>query len=128
MAQTTKTDGWLTSPGVLGTMLLLVVVMFVAMLIISAKVDRILKASKLRRAHAVPIPDEVLMDMAPEQLSEVQHRRRTALLFKLSGDELGGTGPAFDDRALITRSTSEPENPLVDEKIYSGTRLDTPPE
>jgi len=128
MAQTTKTDGWLTSPGVLGTVLLLVVVMFVAMLIISAKVDRILKANKLRRAQAVPIPDDVLIDMAPEQLSEAQYRRRTALLFKLSGDELGGTGPAFDDRALITRSTSEPENPLVDEKIYSGTRLETPPE
>lgn len=68
MAQTTKTEGWLTSPGVLGTMALLVVVMLVAVTI-SAKVDRILKAKKLRKAQATPIADEVFDPTRPRKNS-----------------------------------------------------------
>lgn len=127
-AETGKTEGWMTSPGVLGTLLLIGVVMFVAVLIISARVDSILKATKEKRMRAIRIPDEELLTMDPTILTPEQLQRKEALHFKLKGDELGGTVPAFDDRALITRSTSEPDNPLVDEKIYSGTRLTVPAE
>ena len=127
-AQTSRTDGWSTSPGVLGTLLLIGVVMFVAVLIISAKVDRILKATKKRKLRALMIPDDELLQVDPSALTPDQLQRRDALHFKLKGHELGGTAAAFDDKALITRSTSEPDNPLVDEKIYSGTRLAVPPE
>lgn len=127
-AETGRTEGWLTSPGVMGTLLLIGVVMFVAVLIISARVDSILKATKEKRMRAIRIPDEELLTMDPAILSPEQLQRKEALHFKLKGDELGGTVPAFDDRALITRSTSEPDNPLVDEKIYSGTRLTVPAE
>ena len=128
LAQPTKTDGWITSPGVLGTLALIGVVMFIAMLIISAKVDRILKTTKERKQRALRIPDDELRALDPATLTPEQQQRLDALRFKLKGHELGGTEPAFDDKALITRSTSEPDNPLVDEKIYSGTRLAVPPE
>lgn len=127
-AGTGKTEGWMTSPGVLGTLLLIGVIMFVAVLIISARVDSILKATKEKRMRAIRIPDEELLTMDPTILTPEQLQRKEALHFKLKGDELGGTIPAFDDRALITRSTSEPNNPLVDEKIYSSTRLTVPAE
>lgn len=127
-AGTAKTEGWMTSPGVLGTLLLIGVIMFVAVLIISARVDSILKATKEKRMRAIRIPDEELLTMDPTLLTPEQLQRKEALHFKLKGDELGGTIPAFDDRALITRSTSEPDNPLVDEKIYSSTRLTVPAE
>jgi len=127
-AQSTRTDGWVTSPGVLGTLLLIGVVMFIAVLIISAKVDRVLKATKKRKLRELQIPDDELLSLDPSALTPEQLQRRDALHFKLKGHELGGTFPAFDEKALITRSTSEPDNPLVDEKIYSGTRLAVPPE
>jgi cytochrome c oxidase cbb3-type subunit 1 len=119
MAQSPKTEGWLSSPGVVGTMVLLGIVLFIAVLIIAAKVSRLIQQTKEKRDAA---------EGNPGATDEQQARRDAALHYRLRGDELGGTTTAFDDKALIVGATSEPENPLVDEKIYSGTRLDTPPE
>ncbi len=128
MAQGSEPVSWTSSPGLIGTIALLIVVMSVAAFITSAKVDRILKEAKRARTSKRSIPDDVLLTLDPNSLTEVQARRREALRYTLRGDELGGDAPAFDDRALITRATSEPENPLVEEKIYAGTRLETPPQ
>lgn len=118
MAQSPKTEGWLTSPGIVGTMVLLGIVLFIAVLIIAAKVGRLIQQTQEKRATAEgggPVISE-------EDLA----RRHAALGYKLRGDELGGSIAAFDDKALIAGATSEPNNPLVDEKIYSRTRLDVP--
>lgn len=128
LAQTAKTEGWLTSPGVIGTLGLLLVVMFIAMIILSAKLDRILKQNKLKKANRNSIPDHVLLALDVDELTSEQAQRQAALRFKLQGDELGGNALAFDDRALISGSTSEPDNPLVDEKIYARSTLEIKPE
>jgi cytochrome c oxidase cbb3-type subunit 1 len=114
MAQSPKTDGWLMSPGVVGTMVLLSIVLFIAVLIITAKVGRLIQQTK--RKH----PDHT------EPTEEERARREAASRYRLRGDELGGSAAAFDDKALIAGATSGPDNPLVDEKIYSRTRLDAP--
>jgi cytochrome c oxidase cbb3-type subunit 1 len=115
MAQDPKTDGWMSSPGVVGTLVLLSIVLFVAALIITAQVGRLIKQAKEKRGMPALGPSE-----------EERTRRNAALRYKLRGDELGGSAMAFDDKALIARATSEPDSPLVDEKIYSRTRLDVP--
>jgi cytochrome c oxidase cbb3-type subunit 1 len=117
MAQSPKTEGWLSSPGVVGTMVLLGIVLFIAVLIIAAKVSRLIQQTKEKRDAA---------EGNPGATDEQQARRDAALHYRLRGDELGGTTTAFDDKALIVGATSEPNNPIVDEKIYSRARLDVP--
>lgn len=99
-----KTEGWSTSPGVLGTVSLLALVLLVAGVILSAKADWAIKQAKSARGAKNGTP-------APATGA--------------SGDAARST---FDDHALIVDATSEPDNPLVDEKIYSRTRLDVPRE
>lgn len=118
-AQGPKTDGWLSSPGVVGTIVLLAVVLFVAALIITAQVGRLLKEAKTTRDADA---------LHQERPSEERERMEAARQFRLRGDELGGTARAFDGKALVAKATSEPDNPLVDEKIYSRTRLQVAPE
>lgn len=113
MAQAAKTEGWSTSPGVLGTIALLAVVLLVAALILTAKADWAIKQAKLKREGTGPGLSTASVSTATEN-------------YKLRGDELGGAAPAFDDKALIAGATSEPDNPIVDEKIYSRARLDVP--
>lgn len=112
MAQGTAPPGWWSSPGIIGTMVLLGIVLFVAALIITARVSAMIKSMNGRNSaqpEAGPDPDG---GHQPE--------------YRLKGDELGGSAPAQDDKQLVMRATSEPGNPLVDEKIYSRTRLDVP--
>ncbi len=112
MAQGTAPPGWWSSPGIIGTMVLLGIVLFVAALIITARVSAMIKSMNGRNSaqpEAGPDPDG---GHQPE--------------YRLKGDELGGSAPAQDAKQLVMRATSEPGNPLVDEKIYSRTRLDVP--
>jgi len=109
LAQRTSTEDWWTSAGVVGTMVLLGLVLFVAALIITAQVGRLLREAKEKRAGGEPQGNA--------------DGKEVAGTYKLRGDELGGGANAVDDKALITRATSDPESPLVEEKIYSRTRL-----
>lgn len=121
-------SGILTQPGIVGTLVLLGIVLFIGSLLITARVQVLIARIKAGRASAAEVSDDDLLAMDTAALTGPLARRKAALQFKLRGDELGGTQEAFDDKALISRSTSEPDNPLVDEKIYSRTKLDVPPQ
>lgn len=115
MAQSPKTEGWAASPGVLGTAVLWTVVLLLAAVILMARADRALKLARIKRA-------------ARRNEDAGSARPAGADTFRLRGDELGGHAPAKDDKALILQATSGPDNPLVDEKIYSRIRLEVPRE
>ena len=121
-------SGILTQPGIVGTLVLLGIVLFIGSLLITARVQVLIARIKAGRASAAEVSDDDLLTMDTAALTGPLARRKAALQFKLRGDELGGREEAFDDKALISRSTSEPDNPLVDEKIYSRTKLDVPPQ
>lgn len=114
-AESPKTAGWTSSPGIVGTLVILGLVLFVAALIITARVSVLVKDAKLKRRGATPDAERGEHEM---------HQAGTG--YRLRGDELGGTAEAVDSKSLISRATSEPDNPLVDEKIYSRLRLDVP--
>src|SRR5690606_21903219 len=92
LAQRTSTEDWWTSAGVVGTMVLLGLVLFVAALIITAQVGRLLREAKEKRAGGEPQGNA--------------DGKEVAGTYKLRGDELGGGANAVDDKALITRATS----------------------
>lgn len=112
MAQNPKTEGWANSPGVLGTVVLWALVLLVAALILTAKADWALKQAKRKRAAK-----NTAGGSPPHGEG-----------FVLRGDELGGSAAAKDEKSLVARATSEPDNPLVEEKIYSRIRLEVPKE
>ncbi|MCB0773290.1 MAG: cbb3-type cytochrome c oxidase subunit I [Flavobacteriales bacterium] len=112
MAQGTAPPGWWSSPGIIGTMVLLGIVLFVAALIITARVSAMIKSMNGRNSAQPEAGPDPAGGHQPE--------------YRLKGDELGGSAPAQDAKQLVMRATSEPGNPLVDEKIYSRTRLDVP--
>lgn len=117
-AQTVNTDKWATSTGVVGTLVLLGIVLFIGALIITAQVNRMITEAKAKKhGHSEGGEDE-----------ELKAKRAAARKYRLRGDELGGSEMPFDDKALIASATSDPDNPLVDEKIYSRVRLQVPPE
>ncbi|MBS1570627.1 MAG: cbb3-type cytochrome c oxidase subunit I [Bacteroidetes bacterium] len=113
-AESEKTAGWLSSPGIVGTMVILGLVLFVAALIITARVSVLIKDSKRKR------------NLSAEAAGNDSGEHGQG--YRLRGDELGGSAPAVDAKSLVSRATSEPDNPLVDEKIYSRLRLDVPKE
>lgn len=101
--------GILTQPGFIGTLVLISIVLFVAVLVVSARVQRML--AFLRRSRD----------------PHVRKVTRTST-YRLRGDELGGTAASDDRRGLVERAVSEPDIPLVDEKKKVRQRLDVPDE
>lgn len=100
----------LTQPGIAGTLVLLGIVLFVAVLVIAARVDRLLRTLKRGRDGS----------------NGTARRARSS--YRLQGDELGGTAVSDDPRGLVEQAVSEPDIPLVDEKKRSRQRLEVPAE
>src|SRR5690606_38470078 len=67
-----------------------------------------------------------LIALDQEDIDEILRRRKAALSYQLSGNELGSQKEASDDKGLVKQVTHEPENPLVDEKKKSPITFETP--
>ncbi|MCC6383662.1 MAG: cbb3-type cytochrome c oxidase subunit I [Bacteroidia bacterium] len=102
---------WMLSPGILGTIILISIVLLVAALIGYYKVS-------------------TLVDKAMNSGSDstLDARYSSASAYKLKGDELGSGIPAQDNKGVVTAVSHRPENPIVDEKKTTSISLDTPPE
>lgn len=123
------TDNWLTSPGVIGTMALVVVVLVVAVVILLARINAYISkiGNKRQKKERLDFSEE-LIRMDEEEIDEVLERRKQAKHYKLKGDELGSENKAEDRKGLIHNLTSRPNNPLFDQKKKSKIRLETPEE
>lgn len=96
-------------PGIIGTLVLIGIVLFVAVLVIGARVQRMI--------------DYLRRDRDPRLRRLVRDNH-----YALRGDELGGTTPSHDERGLVERAVTEPDIPLVDEKKKVRQRLEVAPE
>lgn len=104
----TASDGLLLQPGIIGTLVLLGIVLFVGVLVVSARVQRMIDTLRRQRD--------------PRLRRTERHND-----FQLHGDELGGTHPSNDPRGLVERAVTEPDIPLVDEKKKVRQRLEVAP-
>lgn len=123
------TDNWFLSPGIIGTLILAAVVALVAVLIVSIRfigyMDTLKKREQARQKAA--FSDELPGLSGPELDALLQKRRQTPG-YRLSGDELGGSGAAVDERGIVLKVTHDPDNPLVDEKKKAVLSIETPEE
>lgn len=122
-----KIDQWWSSPGIIGTALLIAIISFVAILIIGARLSAFIQGlqnrSRLRDKEEIK---SELVNWDVEDLDWVLENRKAAKKYRLTGSEHSGRGISDDKRGLVAKVTQDPENPLVDEKKHETLRLETP--
>ncbi|MDI1322756.1 MAG: cbb3-type cytochrome c oxidase subunit I [Algoriphagus sp.] len=118
---------WWSSPGIIGTALLIALVSFVAILIIGSRLSAFIQhlQNKSDTGTKESIKSE-LVNWDDEDLDWLLEKRKAAKNFHLSGTELSGQILSDDSRGLISNVTHDPENPLVNEKKRETLHLETP--
>ncbi|MDT7829493.1 cbb3-type cytochrome c oxidase subunit I [Pricia sp. S334] len=126
-AEPISSDNWISSPGIIGTFILIFIVLFVAAIIFLAKLNSYVDTLKYRQFDKKKMEfDEELMALEPGEIDDILDKRKRALRYKLTGTELGGNERVVDEKGLVNRVTHEPENPLVDEKKKTPIEIETP--
>ncbi|MCK0123841.1 cbb3-type cytochrome c oxidase subunit I [Gelidibacter sp. F2691] len=121
------TDNWLSSPGIIGTFVLIAIVMIIAIVILFVKLNSYIDAMKRRQidTHKMAFDDE-LIALDDADIDAILEKRRAALNYKLKGNELSGNALASDDKGLIQRIENDPNNAYFDEKKKTSLSLETP--
>lgn len=131
LAQSTKvtTDQWLLSPGVIGTLILIGIVLVVGILIVFYRIDAFVH--QLRKKNTDEKETEfrqTLYSLKTNEIDEILVARKKSLSYSLTGTELGSEVEVMDKKGLVGKVTDNPNNPLFDEKQQTKLRLDTAPE
>ncbi|MCD8539633.1 MAG: cbb3-type cytochrome c oxidase subunit I [Leadbetterella sp.] len=123
------TENWLWSPGILGTIALVVIVLLVLVLIVYFRVSAFIGRLQKKETYTRRLEfSEELIGLDQAGIDSILERRKAGLKYRLSGEELGSAGEAEDKRGIIAEVTHEPGNPLVDEKKRTRLNLETPDE
>lgn len=122
-----STENWIASPGIIGTFLLVIIVVFIAVFVMSVKVSSYIETIRRKKLdqNKLEFSDE-LMNLETGEIDAILQRRKAALDHKLSGEELGSGKEARDDKGMISAVTHNPKNPFVDEKKKSPIQIETP--
>ena len=120
-------DNWLSSPGIIGVIVLIGIVLAIAVIILAARISSYVELvkSKQEKDRRAAFKDE-LIGLEEAEIDEILEKRKKAKTYQLSGDELGSSKAAFDEKGLVNTLNKEPENPLFDEKKRSPLSLETP--
>lgn len=122
------TSNWIISPGVVGTLVLIAIVIVAAIFILTARLNHYISSlNEKKRQKQKQESLEELINLEESEIDAVLELRKKALKYQLTGNELGGGNEATDDKGLINKVTHKPENPLVDEKKRSPIAIETPP-
>lgn len=132
MAQTKAnpdTSNWINSPPIIGTFLLVTFVFLIAVIILSVRLiaylDRLKNRQEIKKQEEFT---DQLINLSKDEIDHILEKRKTALQYKLSGNELGSETEIIDRKGIVSHITHNPDNPLVDEKKKSKVFLETPPE
>lgn len=120
-------EQWWSSPGIIGTALLIALVSLVAILIIGSRLSALFRGLQNRaESRKKETLKSELVNWEEEDLDWILEKRKAAKKYQLTGTELTGKGNSDDSRGLIAKVTHDPENPLVDEKKKETLRMGTP--
>lgn len=124
---TITTDNWITSPGIIGTLILITIVLVVAIIILLARFNSYLSALKEKRSKEQQSAfSEEIIGLKEDEIDEILIRRKEGLNYKLSGKELGSEYTAIDEKGRIEQVTNNPDSPFFDEKKKSKIFVETP--
>ncbi len=122
-----STENWVMSPTIIGTIILISIIVLVGVLILSVRLSSYMDTmkEKVRSKNKLEFAEE-LIGMDEADIDNILQKRKAALAFKLSGNELGSDQTANDDKGVISKVTHDPDTPLVDEKKKTKLNLETP--
>lgn len=121
------TDNWLSSPGIIGTFVLIAIVMIIAIIILFIKLNGYIDNMKGRQIDKSRMAfDDELVAMDEGDIDNILEKRKAALRYKLKGDELSGNHDAIDEKGLLQRVEKDPNNAFFDEKKKTSLSLETP--
>ena len=107
-------DNWSSSPGVIGTLILILIVALLAVIIMSAKISAYAESMKakqlLKRDKAF---DKEIINLEDGDIDRILEKRKAALKYQLTDNELTGDNKASDDRGLVYKATNHPENEIL---------------
>ena len=122
-----STENWLSSPGIIGTIFLVALVLIMAVIILLIRFNAYLTSIKERNKDKAKTDfNEEIIGLEDEEIDAILEKRKAAKKYNLKGDELGGGNRAEDRKGLIHNLTQRPNNPLFDEKKKYKIRLETP--
>ena len=125
--QKISTDNWLSSPGIIGTFILIAIVMIIAIIILFIKINGYVDNMKRRQIDKNRMAfDDELVAMDEGDIDNILEKRKAALRYKLKGDELSGNNIAIDEKGLLHRVEKDPNNAFFDEKKKTSLSLETP--
>ncbi len=123
------TDNWLSSPGIIGTFILISIVMIIAVIILFVKINGYIDSLKRRQLDKNKMAfDDEIVAMEGGNIDDILEKRKAALKYKLKGDELSGDNAAHDEKGLLQRVVRDPSNAFFDEKKKTSLSLETPQE
>lgn len=123
------TDNWLSSPGIIGTFTLIAIVLIIAIIILFVKLNGYVDTIKRRQIDKNRIAfDDDLVAMEEGEIDAILERRKSALKFKLTGNELAGDDEVSDEKGLLQRIDNDPDNAFFDEKKKTSLSIETPEE
>jgi len=122
-----STESWMTSPGILGTIILITIVIVVAIVIFLIRINSYLDSIKRKQEYKTRTDfDDELVAMEEGQIDTILEKRKASLNYKLKGNELSGENEVYDKKGLIQKITNDPNNAYFDEKKKTSLSLETP--
>jgi len=126
-AEPVTSDNWATSPGIIGTIVLILIVFFVSVIILLLRLNAYIEKYRNRQIDKKRLAfDEELLALEAGEIDVILDKRKNALNYKLTGSELGGNERVVDKKGLVNRVTHDPESPMVDEKKKTPLAMETP--
>lgn len=122
------TANWHLNPGIIITIVLILVIMVTASLILVAQVNKYLeKMQKQADDKGKLVFRQQLINLRSDEVDQVLEERRKSLGYRLKGNELGSGRKAADERGLVSKLSADPGKPFFDEKKSAPSGLKTPP-
>lgn len=123
-------ENWASSPGVIGTLILILIVALVAVIIMSAKISAYAESLRarqlLKRNKAF---DDEIINLDDDEIDNILEKRKAALKYQLSEKELSGEGEAVDEKGLVYKATNHPKNEILfADKVSHEFKLEVSPE
>ena len=123
---TATTDVW-SQPGIIGTVVVLLLVVVSVALLAIVRLGRVVQQLNTHPDDEREREfDETVANLTSAQLALILERR-TAVATHLSGDELAGDGHPHDERGLVSHVTTDMHAPLVAEKKRTFRSSDVDP-
>ncbi|MEO2062305.1 MAG: cbb3-type cytochrome c oxidase subunit I [Christiangramia sp.] len=122
-------DEWLTSPGIIGTLVLLAIVLVLSFFILLIRMNSYFDRLKQKKIEQNRIAfNEDIISMESDEIDQILESRKNALKYKLKGHELGSKSRVIDKKGLVQAVQTDPNNSFFEEKKKTLLSIETPDE